>query len=114
MRDGFGDQHHHFVGFELQCFRVREERLRFLDGDAVGALVAKPVERAVAHGAEQIGPDGSRDAEFPGMLPDMRKGVQYDLFGRGAVAEPVGREPAKRRVITVEQLPEGGGFPPLG
>ena len=52
------------------------------------------------------------DLQFPGMLPDMRKGVQYDLFGRGAVAEPVGREPAKRRVITVEQLPEGGGFPP--
>ena len=114
LRDGFGDQQHHFVGFELQCFRVREERLRSLDGDAVGAFVAKPVERAVAHGAEQIGPDGSRDAEFPGMLPDVRKGVQYDLFGRGAVTEPVGREPAKRGVITVEQLPKGGGSPPLG
>ena len=83
------------------------------EGD-MNYIVAQAVERPVAHGAEQIGPDGSRDAEFPGMLPDVRKGVQYDLFGRGAVTEPVGREPAKRGVITVEQLPKGGGSPPLG
>ena len=71
LRDGFGDQHHHFVGFELQCLRVGEERLRPLDGNAGRPFVTKPVERAVAHGAEQIGPDGSQDVEFCGTACQM-------------------------------------------
>ena len=38
--------------------------------------------------------------------------VEYDLFGRSAVAEPELGEAAQRRIVTVEQLPEGGDFPP--
>jgi len=38
--------------------------------------------------------------------------IEYDLFGRSAVAEPELGEAAQRRIVAVKQLPEGGNFPP--
>lgn len=112
LRDGLVHELHDLVGFDLQRLGAGENLPQLFERDVGKTVVAQAVERPVAHGAEQIGAYRDGDPQLCGVLPDMGVDIEYDLFGRSAVAEPELGEAAQRRIVAVKQLPEGGNFPP--